>query len=134
MVTRHLQRTSETVAEPAREEVTLRPAVVARIAGMAAQEVEDVALASMPGLVPLVFGAFPDSGTRVRRAVKASLSGKRADVHIWLKVAYGRPIPEVVTELRQNIRRRLGELAEVRDVRISIHVTDMLLPPAEGEA
>jgi uncharacterized alkaline shock family protein YloU len=95
---------------------------------MAIREVDGVTLALMPGIMPLVFRAGPDSATRVRRAVRARLDGKTAIVDAWLKVAYGTPIPELVNNVRQNVRRRLAELAEVRDVRVNVHITDVMLP------
>ena len=106
--------------------MTIRPAVVAKIAGMAAREVDGVSLGAMPGLVSLVLGATSAPG--VKRSVKATMNGEGACVDIWLKVAYGPAISDVASQVRQAIRERLREMAKVEDVRINVHVTDMVLP------
>jgi uncharacterized alkaline shock family protein YloU len=101
---------------------------------MAATEVAGVSLSTMPGFGSLLLGASPDRNTRVRRAVRAGLDGKRATVDLWLKVQYGEPIPRIVADVRRSVRDRLDEMAAVRDVRVNVHVTDMLLPPEEPAA
>jgi uncharacterized alkaline shock family protein YloU len=130
MVSRQLPRTSEhaQAGGAEAEELTLRPEVVAKIAAMAARDVEGVALSAMPGMLPFVLAAAPDSRIRSRRAARASLDGKRATVDLWLKLNYGPPITTTVAQVRQNVRRRLGEMADVQDMRVNVHVTDLVLP------
>jgi uncharacterized alkaline shock family protein YloU len=101
---------------------------------MAARDVEGVALATMPGMLPFVLAASPDSGTRARRAARASLDGKRATVELWLKLNYGPPIATTVAQIRQNVRLRLREMADVQEVRVNVHVTDLVLPSEDEQA
>jgi uncharacterized alkaline shock family protein YloU len=116
------------------EEVTLRPEVVAKIAAMAARDVDGVALGAMPGVLALLLGASPDAVTRVRRAARARLDGTRAIVDLWLKVDYGPPIAKTVGAVRQAVRKRMHDLAQVEDVHVNVHVTDLVLPSDAEEA
>lgn len=103
--------------------MTLREDVVAKIAGMAAREVE--------GVHSMGTGAFMEKlarGGDVKRGVRVKAGQKEAAFDLWLTVDYGCHIPTVVDLVRKRITERVFSTTGLISKEINIEVVDVVLP------
>ena len=105
--------------------------VVAKIAGIAAQEVEGVRMGTgtaraLGGIVSTV----TRSGTE-RRGVSVEVGKIQAAVDLTMEVQYGRSIPAVTEDVRNNVIRRIESLVGLEVTEVNIVVDDIFF---EGEA
>ena len=131
MVTRHLQTTSkmEREREAGDGDIVVRPAAVAKVAGMTIREMEGVSLGSMRGLLTTLVGAGPGTSAAIRRAVKAGVTvDAEAVVDVAVVIEYGRDIPTTVADIRRNIRANIRRVTGLETRRINVEVTDISLP------
>ena len=111
--------------------------VVAKIAGMAAREVNGVhdiggpAQRAISGVVQRITGAAEGFGIGVE------VGQQEAAVDLSLIVDYGQPIPEVASQVRQNIVNQVESLTGLRVNEVNITINDIYLPqqqqPQAGE-
>src|SRR3954468_24481878 len=106
--------------------------VVAKVAGIAAQEVEGI---QMGGGTARAVGGFLDSvtGGGPTRGVRVEVGEEEAAVDLSLAVEYGRPIPQISDDVRRNIINRIENLTGLRVVEVNITVNDVLLPEERPE-
>lgn len=106
--------------------------VVAKVAGIAAQEVEGI---QMGGGTARAVGGFLDSvtGGGPTRGVRVEVGEEEAAVDLSLAVEYGRPIPQISEDVRRNIINRIENLTGLRVVEVNITVNDVLLPEERPE-
>ena len=101
--------------------------VVAKIAGIAAQEVEGI---QMGGGTSLAVGGFLNSvtgGGGQTRGVSVEVGEEEAAIDLALAVEYGRQIPQVLEAVRRNVINRVENLVGLRVVEVNITVIDVLL-------
>ena len=113
-----------------RGNTTISNAVVAQVAGMAAQEVEGVQLGSsttraVGGIVDSVTG-----GTGYARGVTVEVGETETAIELSVVVEYGRSIPQVSESVRTNVIRRVENLVGLKVNEVNITVNDVLLPGA----
>ena len=122
-----------------RGNTTVGDTVVAKIAGMAAQEVEKVqmgggtaaAVGSFLGNVTgAVTGGGSSSGGRANltRGVSVEVGEEEAAVDLTLAIEYGTPIPQTVQAVRRNVINRVENLAGLRVTEVNITVNDVQVP------
>jgi uncharacterized alkaline shock family protein YloU len=112
---------------------TISNAVVAQIAGTAAQEADGVQLGSptaraVGGVLDSVTG-----GTGNARGVTVEVGETEAAIDLSVVVEYGRSIPKVSEAVRANVIRRVENLAGLKVSEVNISVNDVLLPGAEEQ-
>src|SRR3954453_5569984 len=92
---------------------TISDNVVAKVAGIAAQEVEGI---QMGGGTARAVGGFLDSvtGGGPTRGVGVEGGEEEAAVVLSLAVEYGRPIPQISDDVRRNIINRIENLTGLR--------------------
>ena len=102
--------------------------VVAKIAGIAGQEVEGV---QMGGGTARAIGGFLDSvtgGGGEARGVAVEVGEVEAAIDLTMAVEYGRPIPQISEAVRRNIINRIENLTGLQATQVNITVNDVLLP------
>lgn len=100
--------------------VRLEPAVVAKIAGLAAKGIKGI---HSVGKTPLL--SFGDNPTR---GVAAEIGEKQVAVDLDVVIEYGYDLLEVANELRKRTASELEMMTGREVVEINIHVVDIKLP------
>jgi uncharacterized alkaline shock family protein YloU len=113
-----------------RGRTTMSDAVVAKIAGIAALEVEGI---EMGGGTARAVGGFLDSftgggGGHQARGVSVEVGEEEAAVELSMSVEYGKTIPQLSEAVRGNVISRVESLTGLRVVEVNITVNDVLLP------
>jgi uncharacterized alkaline shock family protein YloU len=131
------QRRGRQQRSPLRTErgsTSISNAVVAQVAGIAAQEVEGV---QMGGGASRAVGGVLDSvrgGSSTTRGVTVEVGEEETAIDLSMTVEYGRSIPQISEAVRTNVIRRVENLVGLRVTEVNITVNDVLLPgPQEQE-
>jgi uncharacterized alkaline shock family protein YloU len=111
--------------------------VVAKIAGIAAQEVEGVRMGggtsqAIGGLLSRVPGGSSGSGGQ-SRGVSVEVGEVEAAIDATLTVEYGKSIPQVADAVRRNIINRVENLVGLRVTEVNVSVNDVFFPQQEQE-
>lgn len=123
-----------------RGRTTIADAVVAKIAGMAAREIDGVhdfgtGPARALGAIKGAFGA--EDG--VTRGMAVEVGERQAAVDVHLIVEYGVAIPDLAQAVRGNVIRAVERMCGLEVTEVNIAVDDVHLPrqesaaPADGE-
>jgi uncharacterized alkaline shock family protein YloU len=126
----------ESPLQSERGATTIGDAVVAKIFGIAAQEVEGV---QMGGGTARAMGGFLDSVPRPRpmsgvgggsqtRGVSVEIGAEEAAADLSMAVDYGRQIPQTTEAVRNNVINRVENLTGLRVTEVNITVNDVLFP------
>ncbi len=111
---------------------TISNTVVSQIAGIAAQEVEEVQMAggtsaAVGGLLQSVAGGST-SGGNLSRGVSVEVGEEEAAVDLTMTVEYGQSIPRVTESARRNVINRVESLSGLRVTEVNITVNDVQIP------
>ena len=114
---------------------TIQDSVVSAIVGMAAEEVEGVAMShggvSLPGDTSPTVGEFVGNltggGSRTR-GVSVDVGEQQAAADVTINVDYGRSIPQVATAVRERVIERVQNLTGLEVTEVNIQVNDVTLP------
>jgi uncharacterized alkaline shock family protein YloU len=111
---------------------TISNTVVSQIAGIAAQEVEEVQMAggtsaAVGGLLQSVTGGST-SGGNLSRGVSVEVGEEEAAVDLTMTVEYGQSIPRVTESARRNVINRVESLSGLRVTEVNITVNDVQIP------
>ncbi len=109
--------------------------VVAKIAGIAAQEVEGVRMGGgATQTIGGILGSVPGiTGGIESRGVSVEVGEVEAAVDLTMTVAYGRPIPQVAEAVRRNVINRVENLVGLRVTEVNISVDDVFFPEQERQ-
>ena len=113
----------------------IEDSVVAKIAGIATQEVEGVrmgggATQAIGGILESVPGI---SGGAESRGVSVEVGEVETAVDLTMTVTYGRPIPQVAEAVRRNVVNRIENLVGLRVTEVNIYVNDVFFPEQEQQ-
>ena len=113
-----------------RGNTTVSDAVVAKVAGVAAQEVEKVqmgggATAAVGGFLGSVTGS---AGAGLTRGVSVEVGAEEAAVDLTLAIEYGAQIPQTAQAVRRNVINRVENLTGLRVTEVNITVNDVQVP------
>ncbi len=118
-----------------RGSVTIDDAVVKKIAGIAAQEVEKVQVgggtsAAVGGFLGSVTGAVTgsSSGPAPTSGVSVEVGNEEAAVDLTVALEYGVAIPRTTEAVRRNVINRVESLTGLRVTEVNITVTDVQVP------
>jgi uncharacterized alkaline shock family protein YloU len=125
-------RAEETLMD-AQGKTTISDGVVAKVAGIAASEIDGVhelvspgaAGKAMSGLARVTGGDTRASGVRVE------VGEREAAVDMNMVVDYGVSIPQVASAIRHNITNRVWEMTGLKVKEVNIGVTDIYFPQME---
>jgi uncharacterized alkaline shock family protein YloU len=130
-------RQQENPLQSERGATTIGDAVVAKIVGIAAQEVEGVQTGggtarAMGGFLDRVPGAVSSvGGGSQTRGVSVEVGAEEAAADLSLAVEYGRQIPQTTEAVRNNVINRVENLTGLRVTEVNITVNDVLFPEEE---
>jgi uncharacterized alkaline shock family protein YloU len=113
-----------------RGNTTVSDAVVAQVAGIAAQEVEGV---QMGGSTAAAVGGFLQSVTggssaNYTRGVSVEVREEETAVDLTMTVEYGKSVPQISEAVRQNVINRVENLVGLRVTEVNITVNDVQFP------
>ncbi len=118
-----------------RGSVTIDDAVVKKIAGIAAQEVEKVQVgggtsAAVGGFLGSVTGAVTgsSSGPAPTSGVSVEVGNEEAAVDLTVALEYGVAIPRTTEAVRRNVINRVESLTGLRVTEVNITVNDVQFP------
>jgi len=119
-----------------RGRTTIGDAVVAKIAGIAAQEVEKVqmgggAAAAVGGFLESVTGSVTGGssvGGSPSRGVSVEVGEEEAAIELTMALEYGVPIPRTTEQVRRNVVNRVENLTGLSVREVNITVNDVQLP------
>ncbi len=111
--------------------------VVAKIAGIAAQEVEGVQMGggttqAIGGILSSVTGGSVGGGET--RGVSVEVGEVESAIDITLTVEYGKAIPQIAETVRRNVINRIENLVGLRVTEVNISVNDVFFPEEEQQA
>jgi uncharacterized alkaline shock family protein YloU len=130
-------RQQESPLQSERGATSIGDAVVAKIVGIAAQEVEGVQTGggtarAMGGFLNRVPGAVSGvGGGSQTRGVSVEVGAEEAAADLSLAVEYGRQIPRTTEAVRNNVINRVENLTGLRVTEVNITVNDVLFPEEE---
>jgi uncharacterized alkaline shock family protein YloU len=113
---------------------TISDAVVSKVAGVAALEVEGI---EMGGATARTVGRFLESwtgsGGRQARGVSVQVGEQEAAIELSIAVEYGKAIPQISETVRNNVINRVENLVGLNVVEVNITVNDVLLPQEQPQ-
>lgn len=129
---------SDNPLQSERGDTTIQNAVVAQVAGLAAQQVEGVQMgggtsAAVSGFLGSVSnvvsgpGSAPGGGNDAT-GVSVELGQQEAAVDLTMIIQYGMSIPQVCEAIRRNVINRVENLVGLRVNEVNISVTDVQIP------
>ena len=127
----------ESPLQSERGATTIGDGVVAKIVGIAAQEVEGVQTGggtarAIGGVLDRVPGAVSGvGGGSQTRGVSVEVGAEEAAADLSMAVEYGRPIPQTTEAVRNNVINRVENLTGLRVTEVNITVNDVLFPEEE---
>lgn len=134
-----LDKTSTSVVpdgERSLGKTTLAAAVVQKIAGIAAKEIDGID--SLGGSVSRAFGAIreriPGEGAPAAQGVSVEVGEKQTAVDLDLVVEYGISITEITQAVRRNVISAVEHMTGLEVIEVNIAVHDIVLPTEERPA
>ena len=109
--------------------------VVARIAGIAAQEIEGVRMGGggAAGAVGGFLGNVPGvGGGSETRGVSVEVGEEEAAVDLTMTTEYGKPIPQLTEAVRRNVINRVENLVGLRVTEVNLQIADVFFPQEES--
>ena len=114
-------------------------AVVAQVAGIAAQEIEKVqmgggASAAVGGFLSSMTGSGPSGNAS--KGVSVEVGQEEAAIDLTMAIEYGQSIPQLTEAARRNVINKVESLVGLRVTEVNIVVNDVQVPeerPRLGE-
>lgn len=108
--------------------IQIAPEVIEIIAGLATIEVEGVAGMSggFAGGIAELLGR-----KNLSKGVKVEVGQREAAVDVSIIVVYGTKIPEVATNIQNNIKRSIEMMTGLHVIEVNVHVHDVHFKTAE---
>jgi uncharacterized alkaline shock family protein YloU len=118
-----------------RGSTSISDSVVAKIAGIASQEVEGVRMGSggsqaVSGLIGSITGGSSGSQTQ---GVSVEVGQEEAAIDLTLTAEYGKSIPQLAEAVRRNVANRVESLVGLRVTEVNITVSNIFFPQQEAE-
>ena len=119
-----------------RGNTTVQDAVVSKVAGIAAQEVEGIRMGGggASQTVGSIMSAVPGvGGGSQSQGVSVQVGEVEAAVDLTVTVEYGRTIHQLAEAVRSNVIRRVENLVGLRVTEVNIAVSDIFFPHQEQQ-
>ncbi len=113
---------------------TIQKPVLTAIIGMAAQEVEGVAMSHggtrLPGDTSPTVGEFVDNitGGARTRGLSVEVGERQAAVDLTVNLDYGRSIPQLTEAVRRRVIERVESLTGLEVSEVNIQVNNVIMP------
>jgi uncharacterized alkaline shock family protein YloU len=118
-----------------RGSTSISDSVVAKIAGIASQEVDGIRMGSggsqaVSGILGSITGGSSGSQTQ---GVSVEVGQEEAAIDLTLTVEYGKSIPQLAEAVRRNVANRVQSLVGLRVTEVNITVSNIFFPQQEAE-
>jgi uncharacterized alkaline shock family protein YloU len=118
-----------------RGSTSISDSVVAKIAGIASQEVDGIRMGSggsqaVSGLLGSITGGSSGSQTQ---GVSVEVGQEEAAIDLTLTAEYGKSIPQLAEAVRRNVANRVESLVGLRVTEVNITVSNIFFPQQEAE-
>jgi uncharacterized alkaline shock family protein YloU len=131
-----MEQTEQEQAEQPQQtgKTTISDSVVAKIAEIAAREIEGVhelggaAERVMSGAISKITG-----GAGRAAGVSITIEGDEVSVDINMIAEYGSSIPEITNNIRQNVMNQVQTFSGMRVKEVNIYVNDLHLPGEQAQ-
>lgn len=125
-------RDQQSPLQTERGTTTVQQAVVTSIAAIAAREVSgaepEAEGARLPGDNSPTVGEFFGRVSGSSRGVSVEVGDTQAAVDLTVTVPYGRSIPDLTKDMRNNVIRRIENLTGLEVTEVNITVRDVFFP------
>jgi uncharacterized alkaline shock family protein YloU len=115
-----------------RGSTTISDAVVVKLAGIAAQEVDGIRMGGASQAAGSLLGSITGGGGQTR-GVSVEVGQEEAAVDLTCTAEYGRSIPQVSEAVRRNVVNRVESLTGLRVTEVNVTVADVYLLQEEVE-
>ena len=106
--------------------ITYANEVIAIISGVAANEVEGVAgMTGSGGSLADILGRRGQSSRNLTKGVKVDVQDGKVQVHVGIIIDYGSPVPEVATNIQENVKKAVETMSGLSVSNIDVHVQAM---------
>lgn len=132
------QDQQQSLLQSDRGNTTIQNAVVAQVAGIAAQQVEGVQMgggtsAAVTGFLGSVSNAVTGAGSapgggNASTGVSVEVSQEEAAVDLTMAVQYGKSVPQISEAVRSNVISGVENLVGLRVTEVNITVNDVQFP------
>ena len=118
-----------------RGSTSISDSVVAKIAGIASQEVDGIRMGSggsqaVSGFLGSITGGSSGSQTQ---GVSVEVGQEEAAIDLTLTAEYGKSIPQLAEAVRRNVANRVESLVGLRVTEVNITVSNIFFPQQEAE-
>ncbi len=115
-----------------RGSTSISDSVVAKIAGIAAQEVDGIRMGS--GASQAVGGILGSiTGGSQTQGVSVEVGQEEAAVDLTLTAEYGKSVPQLAEAVRRNVISRVENLVGLRVTEVNVTVSNVFFPQQEAE-
>ncbi len=115
-----------------RGSTSISDSVVAKIAGIAAQEVDGIRMGS--GASQAVGGILGSiTGGSQTQGVSVEVGQEEAAVDLTLTAEYGKSVPQLAEAVRRNVINRVESLVGLRVTEVNVTVSNVFFPQQEAE-
>jgi uncharacterized alkaline shock family protein YloU len=119
-----------------RGSTSISDSVVAKIAGIASQEVEGVRMGgsasqSVGGVLDTITGGR--AGSSQTQGVSVEVGQEEAAIDLTLTAEYGKSIPQLAEAVRRNVANRVESLVGLRVTEVNITVSNIFFPQQEAD-
>ena len=115
-----------------RGSTSISDSVVAKIAGLAAQEVDGIRMGS--GTSQAVGGILGSiTGGSQTQGVSVEVGQEEAAVDLTLTAEYGKSVPQLAEAVRRNVISRVVNLVGLRVTEVNVTVSNVFFPQQEAE-
>lgn len=117
-----------------RGNTVIQDGVVARVAGIAAQEVEGIRMGggASQAVGGVLSGITGRSGSQTA-GVSVEVGEVETAVDLTLTTEYGKPIPQLAEAVRRNVVNRIENLVGLRVTEVNINVGNIFFPQEEQQ-
>ncbi len=124
---------SQSPLQTERGNTSIQDGVVAKIAGIAAQEVDGIRMGggasqAASGIMSSLTGG---SGGGQTRGVSVEVGEEEAAVDLTMTTEYGKSIPQLSEAVRRNVVNRIENLVGLRVTEVNITVSNIFFPQEE---
>jgi uncharacterized alkaline shock family protein YloU len=108
--------------------IQIAPEVIEIIAGLASVEVAGVAGMSggFAGGIAELLGR-----KNLSKGVKVEVGQREAAIDVSIVIEYGHRIPEVASEIQQNVKQAIESMTGLHVVEVNVHIHDVLFKGSE---
>lgn len=131
---RTTQRQQSSPLQSDRGNTSIENSVVARIAGIAAQEVDGVRMGGQTSqALGGIFGNVTGGTGSQTRGVSVEVGEIESAIDLTMTVEYGKSIPQLSEAVRRNVVNRVENLIGLKVTEVNITVNDVYFPQAEQQ-